>query len=153
MDTRGGNTWHTRQRTDTYQSSRLYLIKKQFSTNSTGYLPFSVHLDLVKFWNESTLALFCLCCVRSSALLFLKALSVIIKSKIRRQYCWLRGWQCTGTSQKIRIWWKSSFFLLFIVLISKSETFIYFRFITCKVKHFKGCFVLILMIRAYSSWK
>ncbi len=35
--------------------------------------------------------------------------------------------------------------------ISKSETFIYFRFITCKVKHFKSFIVLILMIRAYSS--
>ncbi len=35
--------------------------------------------------------------------------------------------------------------------ISKSETFIYSRFITCKVKHFKRFFVLILMIRAYSS--
>ncbi len=39
---------------------------------------------------------------------------------------------------------------VFSLLISKSETFIYFRFITCKVKHFKSCFVLILMIRAYS---
>ncbi len=36
--------------------------------------------------------------------------------------------------------------------ISKSETFIYFRFITCKVKHLKKN-VLILRIRAYSSWK
>jgi len=32
---------------------------------------------------------------------------------------------------------------------SKSETFIYFRFITCKVKHFRR-FFFILMIRAYS---
>ncbi len=36
-------------------------------------------------------------------------------------------------------------------VISKSETFIYFRFIACKVKHFKSFFVLILMIRAYRS--
>ncbi len=42
---------------------------------------------------------------------------------------------------------------IFSCNISKSETFIYFRFITCKVKHFKSLFVLILMIRAYSSWK
>ncbi len=35
--------------------------------------------------------------------------------------------------------------------ISKSETFIYSRFITCKEKHFKSFFVLILMIRAYTS--
>ncbi len=28
----------------------------------------------------------------------------------------------------------------FYKLISKSETFIYFRFLTCKVKHFKSCF-------------
>ncbi len=40
-----------------------------------------------------------------------------------------------------------------IVTYFKSETFLYFRFITCKVKHFKSFFVLILMIRAYSSWK
>ncbi len=33
----------------------------------------------------------------------------------------------------------------------KVETFIYFRFIACKVKHFKSFFVLILMIRPYSS--
>ncbi len=39
----------------------------------------------------------------------------------------------------------------FLQVISKSETFIYFRFIACKVKHFKSFFVLILMIRAYSS--
>ncbi len=40
--------------------------------------------------------------------------------------------------------------VLFILeLISKSETFIYFRFITCKVKHLKRFFVSIL-IRAYS---
>ncbi len=39
----------------------------------------------------------------------------------------------------------------FLKVISKSETFIYFRFIACKVKHFKRFFVLILMIRAYSS--
>ncbi len=38
----------------------------------------------------------------------------------------------------------------FLQVISKSETFIYFRFIACKVKHFKKN-VLILMIRAYSS--
>ncbi len=41
--------------------------------------------------------------------------------------------------------------------ISKSDsyiyTFIYSRFITCEVKHFKGVFVLILMIRYYTSWK
>ncbi len=41
----------------------------------------------------------------------------------------------------------------FLQVISKRETFIYFRFIACKVKHFKSFFVLILMIRAYSSWK
>ncbi len=41
----------------------------------------------------------------------------------------------------------------FLWVISKSETCIYFRFIACKVKHFKSFFVLILMIRAYSSWK
>ncbi len=40
---------------------------------------------------------------------------------------------------------------IFSCNISKSETFIYFRFIACKVKHFKSFFVLILMIRAYSS--
>ncbi len=44
----------------------------------------------------------------------------------------------------------------FIILVSvyiqeHRETFIYFRFIACKVKHFKSFFVLILMIRAYSS--
>ncbi len=38
----------------------------------------------------------------------------------------------------------------FLQLISKSETFIYFRYITCKVKHLKKI-VLILRIRAYSS--
>ncbi len=44
--------------------------------------------------------------------------------------------------------------IFFLQVISKSETFIYFRFIACKVKHFKSFFfVLILMIRAYSSWK
>ncbi len=40
--------------------------------------------------------------------------------------------------------------------ISKRETFIYSRFITCKVKHFKSfyfIFVLIWMIRAYSQRK
>ncbi len=41
----------------------------------------------------------------------------------------------------------------FLYLISESEAFIYSRFITCKVKHFKSVFVFILMIRAYSSWK
>ncbi len=35
--------------------------------------------------------------------------------------------------------------------VSKSETFIYFRSITCEGKHFKSFFVLILMIRVYSS--
>ncbi len=44
-------------------------------------------------------------------------------------------------------------FFIFIIIISNSETFIYSRFITCKVKYFKSFFVLILMIRAYSSWK
>ncbi len=43
---------------------------------------------------------------------------------------------------------------VFLKLISKSETFIYFSYITCKVKHFKRVVLfLILMIRAYSSWK
>ncbi len=55
----------------------------------------------------------------------------------------------TGTSQKIRIWWKSSFFL--VTYFKKWNS--YFRFITCKVKHFKSFCVLILMIRTYSSWK
>ncbi len=46
--------------------------------------------------------------------------------------------------------------IFYCSLFKKSETFIYFRFITCKVKHFKGFFVLIFRIRAYSSmikWK
>ncbi len=38
----------------------------------------------------------------------------------------------TGASQWIRMSWKSYF--------KKSETFIYFRFIACKVKHFKSFF-------------
>ncbi len=50
----------------------------------------------------------------------------------------------TGTCQRLEYEEK---------VISKSETFIYFRLITCKVKHFKSFFVLIWMIRAYSSWK
>ncbi len=36
-------------------------------------------------------------------------------------------------------------------LFQKVKFFIHFKFITCKVKHFKSVFVLILMIRAYSS--
>ncbi len=43
----------------------------------------------------------------------------------------------TGVSQKIWISWKK---LVFSCNISKSETFIYSRFITCKVKHFKSSF-------------
>ncbi len=58
----------------------------------------------------------------------------------------------TGASQKIWISWKSYFVFL---LISKSETFIYSRFITSKVKHFKSVFFLFFFydIRAYSSLK
>ncbi len=41
--------------------------------------------------------------------------------------------------------------IFFLQLISKSETLIDFRFITCKVKQFKSFFVFILMIRAYSK--
>ncbi len=42
----------------------------------------------------------------------------------------------------------------FFFLILKSNAFLYSRFITCKVIHFKRfVFVLILMIRAYSSKK
>ncbi len=55
----------------------------------------------------------------------------------------------TGTSQKIRIWWKNYFFL---VRYFKKWNFHIFRFITCKVKHFKSCFVLMCMVGAYSSW-
>ncbi len=43
--------------------------------------------------------------------------------------------------------------IFFLQLISKSETLIDFRFITCKVKQFKCVLVFILMIRAYSKWK
>ncbi len=40
---------------------------------------------------------------------------------------------------------------IYFFYFSKSETFIYSRFITCKVKHFKSFFfVLILMNRAYN---
>ncbi len=53
----------------------------------------------------------------------------------------------TGTSKKIECGEKVNCFLQ---LISKSETFIYFSFITCKVKHFKSVLFFILMIRAYS---
>ncbi len=35
--------------------------------------------------------------------------------------------------------------LTFSCNLSKSETFIYFRFITCKLKHFDSFFVLILL--------
>ncbi len=55
----------------------------------------------------------------------------------------------TGTSQKSRIWWKSSFFH---VAYFKKWNFHIFRFITCKEKHFKSCFVLMCMVGAYSSW-
>lgn len=52
--------------------------------------------------------------------------------------------QCTSTSPKIWISWK----------ISNSETFIYFIFITHKLKYFKYFFfVFILIVMAYSSWK
>ncbi len=45
-----------------------------------------------------------------------------------------------GTSKKNWIWLKSSFFLV----TSKSETFVYFRLITCKVKHLNGGYLLFL---------
>ncbi len=38
----------------------------------------------------------------------------------------------------------------FFLVTSKSETFLYFRLITCKVKHFKRFFVFIYMIRSCS---
>ncbi len=41
--------------------------------------------------------------------------------------------------KKIRTSWRKYFFFL-LILISKSETFIYSRFIACKVKHFKSFF-------------
>ncbi len=47
---------------------------------------------------------------------------------------------------------KVFFFLIFLLLlISKSETFIYFRLIACKEKKMKVFFVFILKIRAYRS--
>ncbi len=41
----------------------------------------------------------------------------------------------TGASQKFRIWWKSSFFSCNLIQKVKLS---YFRFITCRVKHFKS---------------
>ncbi len=58
----------------------------------------------------------------------------------------------TGASHLKKLEYHEKFF--FFLLISKCETFINSRFIACKEKHFKMfLFVLILAIRAYSSWK
>ncbi len=40
----------------------------------------------------------------------------------------------------------------FYKLISKSETFIYFRFLTCKVKHFKSCFCFNFDDLSFNTW-
>ncbi len=71
----------------------------------------------------------------------------MVKTKVHK---YTENMYSTGASQKLECREKVHFFLQ---VISKSETFIYFRFIACKVKHLKKFFVLILMIRAYSSLK
>ncbi len=55
----------------------------------------------------------------------------------------------TGTSIKKKYEYGEKVHFFSCNLFQKVKL-VYFRFITCKVKHFKSCFVLILMIRAYS---
>ncbi len=44
-------------------------------------------------------------------------------------------------------------FIIFLSLISESETHTLYRFITHRVKYFKPLFIAILMIMAYRQWK
>ncbi len=69
----------------------------------------------------------------SPPLMLKEKIYVIISTKFS-------GSETKGTSKKNWIWWKSNFFL--VTYLKKIETFIDFRFITCKVKHFKSVLFL-----------